>query len=173
MGGLAPFYPNGGTVGGESSLLDVSSRSCLIYEVGLESPEVYVHELGHVMGCLHFFEDKGTMDSIENGISVYENNLFKYVDAIKSIKDHLNSNTGAVTPGMVSKLNTDLIQYDTKIKELMEKLDQISVFKGDNAYFFSNCNESSNFMDYSPNGRLDFFKWQWAALFKEVVNYYS
>ena len=173
MGGLAPFYPNGGTVGGESSLLDVSSRSCLIYEVGLESPEVYVHELGHVMGCLHSFEDKATMNSIERGISDHEGRLYHYSDYVKEKTELLRTHGSRLSQTAHNQLSGYINSALGEAKMHLTKIEQLEHLMRSNAFSFQNLKQSSNFMDYTSKGRLDFFRWQWLTLQDDVLNYYT
>ena len=173
MGGLAPFYPNGGTVGGESSLLDVSSRSCLIYELGLESPEVYVHELAHVMGCLHSFEDKATMNSIERGISDHEGRLYHYSDYVKEKTELLRTHGSRLSQTAHNQLSGYINSALGEAKMHLTKIEQLEHLMRSNAFSFQNLKQSSNFMDYTSKGRLDFFRWQWLTLQDDVLNYYT
>src|SRR5690554_1697029 len=75
-----------GTVAGESDLTNRKSRSCLIYNVGLDKSADYVHELGHVFGCLHSFEDVVTNNSFQRFFEQGAEEKRKYESQLEIIK---------------------------------------------------------------------------------------
>lgn len=91
------------TIGGESSLTDFSGRSCLIYDAGLERVVDYVHEVGHVLGCLHPFVDADTDRKLEDTLTAWEKNKAKYESEINLRK-------------------ADIIKYEEQKQDIVNKI---------------------------------------------------
>jgi len=89
--------------GGETSLYNASVRSIIIYELGLKNPTVYVHEIGHVLGCEHSFLD------LEDNWTKYQNSLH---ESIRNNLENIDDKNSLLTT-ITSKLN---IQSDNIAK---------------------------------------------------------
>src|SRR5690554_926130 len=160
-----------GTVGGESSLLDVGSRSCLIYAAGLDAPATYVHELGHVMGCLHSFVDSAAVNIIEEGIKAKEEFMNRCFSAIEHNKKQLAIVSSGTNPLKTQKVIESIEKLSSQIADSIGAVSCYSHKIAGNAMAFDNFKTSSNFMDYTAGGGIDFFKWQWATMQNAILGY--
>ena len=103
------------TIGGESSLTDFPGRSCLIFDAGLENVVDYVHELGHVLGCLHPFVDTDTDRKLEDTLTAWEKNISKYGTEL-------------------NLRNAEILEYEEQKQDIVNKIPEqerrIRIYKG-------------------------------------------
>ena len=110
---LIRYETDEGYIGGQSLLMDVASRSCIIYSHGIDRPADYVHELGHVLGCLHFFEDKLFQDMRDN-ISDGEEIKKRYRVKIKELEEKIAECEVAIAK------DNGLIENELKLKKFWQ-----------------------------------------------------
>ncbi len=91
------------------------------------------------------------------------NNIALYNHDIKTKKDLIEK-----AQEQIDELNKHISEREQSNKSKQERLDHCFKIKEKNIYRFNNKKQTSNFMDYTEYGRIDFFKWQWEIMQEDI-----
>ncbi len=141
-------------VGGEGEISEIDAKRLVIYQSNLGDKKSFVHEVSHVLGLTHSFEEKST-----------DEDVFKMNTFIKQVDDSMNSMIANNVPKdeIVVKWNT----YKENYKNCRSYLN--TYYR--NPYFFEKT-KTENIMDYD-NNKTSFWKYQWNAMQDDIIKFYS
>ncbi|MDO6674201.1 hypothetical protein Q4517_01390 [Tenacibaculum sp. 1_MG-2023] len=188
---------------GDGQLLIGDARNCSIFYDGRYQPTTYAHEIAHVLGCMHPFDEFN-----EEKINEINKRIQKYTDKIKIREDEIlkdgekikraekriiemkkyPNNLTAIKNIKVNTNNIKVYQKNienrelsiSKIKEFINKdkkrKEQLTHIKNENEYSFPiKDSTKENFMDYtiSRSARISFWSWQWRTMQNDIKRYYE
>ncbi|MCX2761560.1 type VI secretion system tube protein TssD [Aquimarina muelleri] len=188
---------------GDGQLWDTTKRYCSIFYDGLYSVTTYVHEIAHVLGCEHSFDNEGEdfIKNHEDNILEEEKKIHDLIVEIEKHKQRITANKEQIikmqkhpnNPIAVNNLKvaeSNIIGHEKRILNKQKEIEQrkkninqrqslISVapkIMENNKYVFPKKGSTlDNFMDYTnPRSiRNSFWKWQWKTIQSEIKTYYS
>ncbi|OEK07701.1 hypothetical protein A8C32_16745 [Flavivirga aquatica] len=188
---------------GDGQLWAADHRNCSIFYDSLYTKTTYAHELAHVLGCEHPFDNEWKINNerfnqrindeeIKKQKYLSENEEFergklKCMARIEEMKTYPN-NPVAIKNIEVNKSNLKVLdqkilarEKKIKINEELIKIfqsliEQARIIKESNRYVFPVKGiTKENFMDYvyPKSNRKSFWKWQWRAMQYDIKTYYS
>ncbi len=92
------------------------------------------------------------------------NNIAVYNQDIKNKKDLIDK-----AQEQIEELNKHISEREQSNKTKQERLDHCLRIKEKNICRFNNQKQTSNFMDYTEEGRIDFCKWQWRIMQEDIT----
>ncbi|TPN80964.1 DUF4280 domain-containing protein [Aquimarina algicola] len=140
--------------GGEGEIIDIDAKQCAIYNSNLWKKTTFAHEISHVLGLSHSFQEKAAPQDIT-----------RYNKRIVEIDDYFNYLLNSSTPE--EEIAKEWNQFKNEYRELREYL----YIYYRNPFKFKKY-ETENIMDYSST-RVSFWRYQWKALQEDTKKFYS
>jgi len=165
---------------GSARSIPFDGKGVVIYKIGLSKMQTYAHELSHILGCRHVFNE--AHDAVDEKIKKYKEKVDDFDDKIKANKTsgerkdaehNVNKFPGSASRQKVIDFNQELKNLESNRQNYRSLLEDFTGYKERNKFLFNNKGDSiDNFMDYCEP-RNSFFKWQWEAMHYEIEKYHG
>ncbi|WP_299600277.1 hypothetical protein [uncultured Aquimarina sp.] len=149
--------PPDGRQGGHAAVYPKESDSIVVApdQIGINAKSTFVHELGHLLGLLHSFEE-GTKAKYDRLIASRKAKIEEY---------RTKENVKIRYEGQV-------ITSSEYIDILQRQIDQLNSIVENNEFKFKQSG-TDNFMDYYNSNPVAFNKWQWDIMREEIKQYHG
>jgi hypothetical protein len=149
--------PPDGRQGGHAAVYPKESSSIVVApdQVNINAKSTFVHELGHLLGLLHSFEE-GTKEKYNKLIENRKKSIEKY---------NTKNNTKIRYDGNIIS-NTEYIDI------LNNQIGQLESILENNEFKFKQSG-TDNYMDYYNTNPVSFNKWQWDIMREEIRQYHG
>ena len=167
---LTPFELKGEPgVGGEGNPIPLDNQYCILYGKTMQKSRPYsyiiYHELSHVLGLLHNFDDEKPIQLLIDRIKLRETQIEQNKETIEKLREKITKTVAEISQIKTFDRNKRIIHND-KVTLAVE-LNRLLLFKKYG---------TNNVMDY-PNKTEPAFRtyhfWQWKIIRDEAKNYYS
>ncbi len=140
--------------GGEGNIRNIEAKQCVVYYDNLWNKETFAHEISHVLGLTHSFQEKNSKEDI------FIMNRF-----IKQVDDYINYMIDN------NKSKHEIAEEWDKYKEQYKEYRSYLNIYYRNPYIFEKA-KTENIMDYD-NIRKSFWKYQWKAMQDDMIKFYN
>ncbi len=140
--------------GGEGEINEIDAKRLVVYQSNLWKKETFAHEISHVLGLTHPFQEK-----------VGQKKINEYDQYIIEIDDYFNSLLKNKTPE--TEIAKEWSYYKNNYRDVRSYLNLYYR----NPYMFDK-KKTENIMDYS-NKKKSFWKYQWKAMQDDIIKFYN
>lgn len=165
---LTPFELKGTQkVGGEGKSIPLDNQYCILYGKVMEKNKPYsytiYHELSHILGLLHNFDDRRPLQPLIDRIKEKETAVEENEEAVEKLREK--------TTKTASEINQ--IKAFDRDKRIIDK-DKVTLVVELNRLLLFEKSKTNNVMDYLEAPVFcTYHFWQWQIIRDEAKRYYS